>query len=139
MIWLYLTLFVWSFAAATVLPLGSEVALAGVVATQHTLLLPIAVATLGNVLGSTTTFWLGRAAGTRWLHPATSRGQRTLALMQRWGAPTLLLAWVPLLGDVLVGAAGAMGVPFAPSLVWLTIGKLGRYLFIGWATLALLR
>jgi len=53
-------LFVWSFLAATVLPLSSEVALIVYMRNYNQFLLPVAVAAIGNYLGSCTTYWLAR-------------------------------------------------------------------------------
>lgn len=136
--WPYLVLFGISFAAATVLPLGSEAALAALVITDQVLLVPLLVATLGNVLGSATTFWIGRRAGSVASRQPNiaARIARASATLRRWGPPALVLAWVPIVGDVLVAVAGAMRLPLARSLLWITLGKAGRYLAVGWLALA---
>jgi membrane protein YqaA with SNARE-associated domain len=139
----YAGLFAWSFAAATVLPLSSEVPLAYLVHTRHELAVPVLVATTGNYLGACTTYWLARAAAAALERargeqpPASGQRKRALQLVRRWGAPALLLSWVPLLGDALVAAAGALRLPFAASSIWLVAGKLGRYLAVAWAALSL--
>lgn len=137
--WPYVILFGVSFAAATVLPLGSEAALAALVIADGTLAGPILVATVGNVLGSVTTFWVGRRAGAfaeSHQPKLAARMERATRTLQRWGPPALALAWVPLIGDVLVAVAGAMRLAVLPSLAWITLGKAGRYLAVGWAALA---
>jgi len=137
--WPYLILFGLSFAAATVLPLSSEAALAALVIADRSLAGPILVATLGNVLGAATTFWVGRRAGAfaeSHQPKLAARMERATATLQRWGPPALLLSWFPLLGDVLVAVAGAMRLAPLPCLVWITLGKAGRYLAVGWAALA---
>lgn len=89
----------------------------------------VAVATLGNVLGSCTTYALARLAVTA--APAPSpRVQRAAAWLARFGAPALLLAWVPVIGDVLVGLAGAARMPIAAAVLWMTVGKAARYLML---------
>ncbi|MBM7845744.1 YqaA family protein [Herpetosiphon giganteus] len=139
MIWLYLSLFGVSFLAATVLPLGSEAALAAMVVHAESLWLPLLVATLGNVLGSATTFWLGQRARTvidQRNHKMAERMQRAERWLGRWGTPALILAWLPIIGDVLVAVAGALELPWVPSLAWITLGKALRYGVIGAAVLA---
>ncbi|MCA0353839.1 MAG: DedA family protein [Chloroflexi bacterium] len=139
MIWLYLSLFSVSFLAATVLPLGSELALAAMVVHAESLWLPLLIATLGNVLGSATTFWLGQRARTvidQRNNTMAERMQRAERWLGRWGTPALILAWLPVIGDVLVGVAGALGKPWLPSLAWITLGKALRYAAIGAAALA---
>src|SRR5688572_12147331 len=102
-------LLVSSFLAATVLPLASEVPLAVVVRRNGDFLLPVAVATLGNYLGACTTYGLARAAATSL---APERLSRALRLFERYGAPSLVLSWVPVVGDAIVAIAGASRVPF---------------------------
>jgi membrane protein YqaA with SNARE-associated domain len=141
MIWAYLALFAVCFAAATVLPLSSEAALAALVSSQSAWAAPVAVATLGNVLGSATTFWIGwRAGAYASAHQPrlAARLDRASRLLRRWGSPALALAWVPVIGDVLVGAAGALRLPWPPALLWIAIGKAARYLAVAGATMAAL-
>lgn len=139
--WLtYAGLFGWSFLAATVLPLASEAALVGVVLSQESLLLPIVVATAGNFLGACTTYGLG-VGGARLMRsdgpsPEPSRQTRSRALLGRYGSVALVLSWVPVLGDALVLAAGALRVPFAAFAFWTLLGKAGRYAVVGWAAAA---
>jgi membrane protein YqaA with SNARE-associated domain len=121
-----LVLFAWSFAAATVLPLSSEVPLSAVVYESKTWVAPVAVATVGNTLGACTTYWLGRAAITA-IAPASARGARAASLLRRYGAPAMLLSWVPWIGDVLVVLAGAARMPFPAFVIWAAAGKLARY------------
>jgi membrane protein YqaA with SNARE-associated domain len=137
--WPYLVLFGLSFAAATVLPLSSEAALAALVIADRTLAVVILVATLGNVLGSATTFWLGRRAGAfadAHQPKLAARMERAAVTLRRWGPPALVLAWFPVAGDVLVAVAGAMRLAVLPCLAWITLGKAARYLVVGWAALA---
>ena len=127
-----LILFAWSFAAATVLPLSSEVPLAMTVWHAKGWGVPVVVATAGNYLGACTTYLLARAAVTR-MPPATSTRLRHASdLIARYGSPALLLSWVPLVGDVLVAVAGASGMPFGRFSIWTVLGKAARYAAVGW-------
>ena len=127
-------LLVSSFLAATVLPLASEVPLAVVVRRHGDLLLPVAVATLGNFLGACTTYGLARAAAAK-LAPSVRPKPRPLLLFERYGAPSLLLSWVPLIGDAIVALAGASRTPIATFSIWTLIGKAARYAAVGWIAL----
>ncbi len=137
---IYAGLFLWSFLAATLLPLGSEVALVAVVRTEEQWLAPVLVATVGNYLGACTTYWIGRRAA-----QALGEGQqddeknqtRAVRLLRRYGQPTLLLSWVPLIGDALVALAGGMRLPFIQFSFWTVLGKAARYLAVAWAVRAL--
>jgi membrane protein YqaA with SNARE-associated domain len=122
----------WSFAAATILPLSSELPLAVIVSESGQWLVPVLVATLGNTLGAWTTYWLGQAAITV-APPASPKAERAAALLQRYGPPAMLLSWVPLVGDVLVVVAGAAKMHFWTFALWTTAGKCARYLVVAMA------
>ncbi|MBM3343561.1 MAG: DedA family protein [Betaproteobacteria bacterium] len=115
------TLFVSSFLAATLLPGGSEAVLFGVLKLHPTQLWPaIAVATLGNTLGGLSSYLIGRVIPQR----QTLTG---MARVQRYGAPVLLLSWVPVIGDPLCVAAGWMRLNPWWSAVYIALGKFLRY------------
>jgi membrane protein YqaA with SNARE-associated domain len=128
-------LLVSSFLAATVLPLASEVPLALIVRRHGDLVLPVAVATLGNFLGACTTYGLARLAAAKLAPQSTHRPPRALVLFERYGAPSLLLSWVPIVGDAIVALAGASRVPLAAFSMWTLIGKAARYAAVAWITL----
>ena len=133
-----LTLFFWSFIAATILPLGSEPALAAIVHRRDAVALPVTIATLGNYLGACTTYALAMSASKAVKSErALRRMERAAALIRRYGAPTLLLWWVPFLGDAVVAAAGVARIPFVPFSLWTIAGKAARYallaLLIDWS------
>ena len=124
-----LLLFAWAFAAATILPVSSEVALGLAMAGGSDWRVAVIVATVGNVLGACTTYGLARLAITAAPAPGP-RVRRASEWLARFGAPALLLSWVPLIGDILVAVAGAARVPLAPAIAWMTIGKAARYVAV---------
>ena len=135
----YAALFAVSFLAATVLPVGSELALAALVRSERTLAAPILVATAGNYAGACTTYWLGRRAGRALQRRGVSAPQQRAAQMiRRYGPPALLLSWVPLLGDALAALAGSLEIPFGVFSGWTIAGKALRYFIVAWAAAALL-
>ncbi len=131
-------LFMWSFLAATILPLSSEVPLVVYVRSYNQFLLPVAVATVGNYLGSCTTYWLAHRAARhfRKTRELAASEQRAARLLRRFGQPALLLSWVPVIGDAVVALAGAMRVPFARFSLWVALGKAARYVAVAWAASA---
>lgn len=131
----YAGVFVWSFLAATVLPLGSEPALFTLVRGGGSFWLAVSVATLGNVLGAATTWWMGRRLGAAIdrRHEPRRGERRARAIFTRWGAPSLLLSWVPVVGDAIVALSGAAGIRLLVFLPWVTAGKLARYLVVAWS------
>ena len=135
----YLTLFAWSFLAATIVPLGSEPALVVLVRRAYPFWPLVTVATAGNYLGACTTYWLAKRAAA----VIAARRQegaplpRAARLFAARGAPVLLLSWVPVLGDAIVAAAGAAGTPFGRFSLWTALGKFLRYAAVAWAAGAL--
>ena len=125
------SLFAASFLAATLLPGGSEAVLFGVLKLHPQLYWPaLGLATLGNTLGGMTSYFLGRFLPQRagdanhpWL-------RRALAWSRSHGAPVLVLAWAPLIGDALCVAAGWLRLNAGWSVLWMGLGKFLRYLLI---------
>ncbi len=131
-------LFLAALLAATILPAQSEAALAGLhLSARYPVAELVAVATAGNVLGSLLNWLLGRYLlhfrDRRWFPVKPATIDRATAWYRRWGVWSLLLAWVPLIGDPLTLVAGILRTPLGPFLALVTVGKLGRYLAIVWA------
>ncbi|MEJ5281536.1 YqaA family protein [Pseudomonas sp. MYb541] len=128
----YLGLFFAAFGAATLLPLQSEAVLVGLLLSGHySLWLLLGVATLGNVLGSVVNWWLGRWVehfkGRRWFPVSDKPLDKARNHYQRWGHWTLLLSWVPIIGDPLTLVAGVMREPLWRFLLLVTLAKSLRY------------
>ena len=118
-------LFVSAFLSSTLLPGSSEVVLAAVVAATPELTgQAVALATIGNTLGGLTSYGIGR------LLPQPAAAPRALALARRWGAPALLLSWLPVLGDALCVASGWLRQNFAAAALAIAVGKLARYVVL---------
>ena len=131
---IYLTLFLWSFLAATILPVGSEPVLVALVYSEKLIAVPVLIATAGNYLGACTTWWIGIAgAGAIEKRSGFDVSQSKHGrLLRRYGAPSLLLSWVPWIGDPLVALAGASGIGFRSFSLWTIPGKAARYLLVAW-------
>ena len=113
-----------SFLAATVLPGGSELVLVAVLnGYPERVWAALSVATLGNTLGGVSSYLIGR------LIPPT-RALKGLDTVKRYGAPVLLLSWVPFVGDALCVAACWLRVNPAAATAYLAVGKFARYLAI---------
>ncbi|MCP4937180.1 MAG: DedA family protein [bacterium] len=132
-----LSLFFGAFLAATILPFSSELMLvaalkAGEISTPAL----VFIATLGNVLGAFVNWLLGRYLlqwrDKKWFPFSKAQLQKASNHFQKYGLWSLLFAWMPVIGDPLTFAAGALSVHLAPFLILVTIGKTVRYIFIGW-------
>ena len=139
-----------SFISATLVPLGSEPAVFAAVKAAPTMFWPlVCIATLGNTLGGIVDYWLGygarRAITTQKPVPAllsaepvvrqdyaAQRSKRWYSWLERHGAKTMLLAWVPGIGDPICTLAGWLMLPFWPSVLYMAIGKFLRYLMMTW-------
>ena len=132
---IYLSLFIISFLAATILPFSSELTLAGLMATSsydNSLLL--IVASLGNVLGSVVNWILGfysrNLSKKKWFPFKDEQIEKSSKWFNKFGRWSLLFVWVPIIGDPLTLAAGLLRVKFIEFLILVTIGKVSRYLVI---------
>ncbi|MES2296236.1 MAG: YqaA family protein [Pseudomonadota bacterium] len=121
-----LSVFVVSFVSATLIPLGSEPAVFAAIKANGAMFWPvIAVATFGNTLGGALDYWIGRQAKESF---ARERETRWFRWLGRYGPKAMLLAWMPGIGDPLCTLAGWLRLPFWPSLAYMAVGKLLRYL-----------
>ncbi len=124
------TLFFIATVSATLLPLGSEPALVGLVTLNPDLYWPaIGVATLGNTLGGAISWAMGLASHRivdHFRHSSTHL--RALDWLERMGPKACLLSWVPVFGDPLCAVAGWLKLPFWPCVTYMLIGKALRYL-----------
>jgi membrane protein YqaA with SNARE-associated domain len=132
---IYAGLFFSAFLAATLIPGSSEVLLVGLLSTgRGEPWVLLAVATVGNVMGSCANWvcgrFLARFKDRKWFPVSPRRYDQAIAWYGRYGLWSLLLAWVPIIGDPLSAAAGALRVPFVPFLAVVTAGKAARYMFV---------
>lgn len=124
------TVFVVSFVSATLLPLGSEPAVFGLVKLNPQLFWPaVLVATAGNTLGGALSWWMGLGAERAYerlvQHKPTHR--KAMRWLQQLGPKACLLSWLPAVGDPLCAVAGWLRMPFWPCVLYMAIGKFGRY------------
>ena len=126
-------LFIAAFLAATILPAQSEAGLAALIlASPASVALLVATASLGNVLGSVVNWYLGRGinrfTGKRWF--SMNAQSRAISWYSRYGRWSLLLSWVPVIGDPLTVVAGIMREPLLRFLLIVGIAKTGRYIVV---------
>lgn len=131
-----------AFLSATLLPGTSEATFVATAAEWPDAAYSLfAVAALANTAGSIVNWWIGRHverfAETRWFPVSKEKLARAQEIAGRYGVWTLLLAWVPVLGDPLTLAAGLMRVPFLPFALLVGTGKVLRYAVLLWGLRAL--
>jgi membrane protein YqaA with SNARE-associated domain len=124
------TVFVVALVSATLLPMGSEPAVFGLVKLDPGLFWPaVLVATAGNTLGGAISWWMGWGAERAFERVAHRKPHEARALqwLQRFGAKACLLSWLPVVGDPLCAVAGWLRLPFWPCVAYMAIGKFARY------------
>nr|WP_047577832.1 VTT domain-containing protein [Methylobacterium sp. ZNC0032] len=135
-----------AFVAATLLPAQSEAVFVGLLTTGSADPLALFLtASLANTAGSILNWWLGLMIARHGidrlparLRPDPVRFAQAQGFFARFGWPSLLLAWVPIIGDPLTFVAGTLNYPFWRFVLLVLIGKTGRYaaLWAGWTSLA---
>ena len=132
----YFGLFAAAFLAATILPLSSEVVLTALLLGGLSPVALVAVATAGNVLGSTTNYalgyWISLEAVKRWLRISESEFKQAEQRFLKYGLLSLCFAWVPIIGDPITLVAGVLRVRFSWFLALVTLGKFSRYVVLAY-------
>lgn len=133
LIMISLGLFGATFLASTVLPFSSEFALSGAVLAGIPSILALIIATIGNSLGSITTYYLGRLGKINWLHKycrTTSDDiEKAKNRIGKYGYLGAFLTFLPIIGDIFAIALGFMRYPFLKFIIYMTAGKFLRYSF----------
>ncbi|KLN60974.1 membrane protein [Kiloniella spongiae] len=132
-----LSLFLGAFLAATILPFSSEIMLAAALNSgEYPKWLLVLIATTGNTLGAIVNWWLGsyllRWSDHRWFPFSVKQLDQASEWFRKYGTLSLLLTWIPVIGDPLTFAAGVLKVRFILFLPLVFLGKGLRYIFIGW-------
>jgi membrane protein YqaA with SNARE-associated domain len=123
------TVFIVAFISATLLPMGSEPVLFGLIKLNPELFWPgVLVATAGNTLGGAVSWAMGLGA-----HQAVDKWRgssthvRALNWLERFGPKACVLSWLPVVGDPLCAVAGWLKFPFWPCVAYMALGKFLRY------------
>lgn len=138
----YFGMFVVAFLAATIFPAQSEAMLTGLLLhSDYTPWLLVLVASIGNTLGAVVNWGLGRGIESfhdrRWFPVKAGQLERAKAWYGRYGRWSLLLSWLPFIGDPLTVAAGVMRERFLVFVLLVGAAKSGRYVILTLTTLAL--
>lgn len=137
----YISLFLAAFAAATILPAQSEAVLSALLLTgKHHPWLLVAMASAGNTLGAVVNWLLGRGIESfhdkKWFPVKPANLERAKAWYRRYGRWSLLLSWVPFIGDPITLAAGVMREKISVFLPIVALAKTARYVVLALALAA---
>lgn len=130
----YIGLFLASFLAATILPLGSEIVFATLVAMGMDVWVCVGVASVGNWLGGMTNYYLGRLGKVEWIEKYLKVKREKIEKMQTWlegkGAGMAFFSFLPIVGDLIALALGFMRANVYIVNATMFAGKLLRYILI---------
>jgi membrane protein YqaA with SNARE-associated domain len=135
----YVALFMVSFLASTMLPLGSEWLLVMMLANGYDPLTTVGTATAGNYLGAVTTYLIGMYGGnwliTKVLRVSSAQQERARSHYRRYGSFSLFFSWLPVIGDPLCMVGGVLRINFWIFTLLVASGKLVRYAATAFITL----
>jgi len=128
-------LFLSAFLAATILPAQSELGLGYLVmSSNYSMAVLILIASLGNTLGAMVNWIVGRGIGKSVMRlekiQASPRYQAITRWYRKYGRWTLLLSWVPIIGDPITVVAGVLREPFKSFILIVALAKTSRYVVI---------
>tara|TARA_B110000261_G_scaffold98560_1_gene111339 strand:+ start:3357 stop:3794 length:438 start_codon:yes stop_codon:yes gene_type:complete len=132
---IYIGLFLSSFLSATILPGQSEIALTSlIILNNHSISFLVSIASLGNVLGSLFNWFIGckleRFKKKKWFPVTDLQLKKASNWYHKYGKWTLLLSWVPFVGDPITIVAGIFRVPIIHFILIVSFAKTMRYIFI---------
>jgi len=91
-------------------------------------------ASLGNILGSVLNWYLGlyflKFKNKKWFPFNENQIKKVSKSFLEYGKWSLLLSWVPFIGDVLTLVAGMFRVPLYQFVVIVSVAKVSRYIFV---------
>ena len=129
--WGYLGLFIGSFLAATILPLSSEILLTGLLLAGGSPVILLITGTVGNWLGSVSTYglgWLGKWEWIeKWLKISRKKVEQQQQAVAKYGSWLAFLVWLPVIGDIFALTLGFYKINFTRCCVFMLIGKFVRY------------
>jgi membrane protein YqaA with SNARE-associated domain len=137
---IYIGLFLSSFLSATILPGQSEIALTSlIILNNHSISFLVSIASLGNVLGSLFNWFIGckleRFKKKKWFPVTDLQLKKASNWYHKYGKWTLLLSWVPFVGDPITIVAGIFRIPIMHFILIVSFAKIMRYIFIAFIAL----
>ena len=135
---IYISLFTVAFMVATIVPFGSEMYFATLVSlNKYNNLFLLIAASIGNVLGSVFNwicgYYINYFIKKPWFPIKKDKITKATEIFNKYGKWSLLLSWMPFIGDPITFIAGTLRFSLVQFLILVSIGKVGRYLVIYFA------
>lgn len=131
----YLGLFISSFLSSTIIPFSSEIVLLALLSLGYDVWISVIIATLGNSIGGMTSYGIGYLGKWEWIEKyfktPRSKIENFKSRIDKWGSFVGILAWLPIIGDVIAIGLGFFRINPYLSCLWMFIGRFLRFLFIG--------
>lgn len=138
----YIGLLLGSFLAGSIAPFSSELLLTAAIASGADIYLSLIICCVGNIAGGMTCYWLGHLGKLEWMvkHKMVKQEQleRFLPKVNKYGAYFALLSWVPFIGEAISICLGILRVKILPVLLYMSIGKILRYVIFILTTLGII-
>ncbi|WP_292466567.1 YqaA family protein [Methanolobus sp.] len=135
----FMGLFIASFLASTILPLGSEAFVVLLISRGFDAFPVVMVASIGNYLGACTTYYIGLRGRTdiieRFFSISKEQLQKTDELFSKYGSFLLFFTWLPLIGDAIAAVGGVLKLDFKVFSFYVFLGKLARYIILTYITI----
>tara|TARA_B100001093_G_scaffold473975_1_gene498290 strand:- start:599 stop:1048 length:450 start_codon:yes stop_codon:yes gene_type:complete len=135
--WGYLGLFLASFLAATIIPLGSEIVLSILIANNYDMTLSLLIASVGNWLGGLSSYGIGRLGNwtiiERYFRVSKKKIKSLKIKIDNWGSILAFFCWLPIFGDPIAIGLGFFRTNLLMVSFWMFLGKLIRYII--WAVI----
>jgi|TARA_B110000114_G_C15084421_1_gene395495 membrane protein YqaA with SNARE-associated domain len=131
----YINLTLVSFLAATILPFSSEIFLSVMILSkEYQSVLLLLFAGIGNISGSVVNWYIGKKIlifkNKKWFPVSSNQLNKSQEIFNKFGSWSILIAWVPIIGDPITVLAGVLKVKFLKFFILVTLSKLSRYIFL---------
>ena len=132
---IYISLFIFCLTLGTFFPFASETYLITLLLSEkYNVVLLLLLASVGNILGSVISWLFGYFVNyfinKPWFPINKYLLQKANSIFDKYGKWSLLLSWVPFIGDPIAFVAGSLRYKFILFIIFISIGKFGRYLII---------
>ncbi|WP_319506907.1 YqaA family protein [uncultured Methanolobus sp.] len=132
----YISLFITSFLASTILPLGSEGLVALMIIDKFNIYTVVIVASVANFLGACTSYYIGFTGRglfiNKYMRISDEQIKKAEGSFKKYGGLSLLFTWLPGIGDAIAVVGGLLRYRFAQFAVLVFIGKAFRYIIVAY-------
>ena len=138
----YVVLFVLSFLASTLIPIGSEWFVYYLVSVEYNIIFIILIAAIGNYLGAAVNYYIGMKGNNIILNKTIRFNNKEIKKAEekfkKYGSAVLFFSWLPVIGDPLTFVAGLLKYDFKKFTFYVILGKMFRYIIVAFVAFDIL-